>query len=445
MTGDGEGRCWQGVGAGVIIGAMRLTQITLSNFRNYTQLDLQLPAGPILLHGANAEGKTTLLEAIYYLATSKSPHGTSDRQLLNWYANGPEHPLVVGRLTATVQPAGDVRPRKLEIRLIRELGGPNGSAFRREVLVNGVKVRLMDLLGNLNVVLFLPEDVGLVTASPSERRRYMDITLCQVNRRYCRALAQYNKVLSQRNALLKALQERRGRRPELEPWSLKLAESGAIIMHQRALLAADLDRRAGEIHFQHLTGEAESLRLVYQPQIEFNAGDSGAGLASHAGEEAAADPAGWLRGAPPATIADALSTMLEASVAQDLQRGVTLIGPHRDDLRFLVNGRDVADYGSRGQQRTAVLALKLAEVEWMENQSEERPILLLDEVLAELDQTRRAYLLERIGGAEQSLLTATDPGMFTHDFLARATRLEVAGGRVTGPTSKVLTAPDGEG
>jgi DNA replication and repair protein RecF len=410
---------------------MRLTQITLSNFRNYTQLDLKLPAGPILLHGDNAQGKTTLLEAIYYLATSKSPHGTSDRQLLNWYANGPENPIVVGRLTATVQPAGDVRPRKLEIRLIRELGGPNGSAFRREVLVNGVKVRLMDLLGNLNVVLFLPEDVGLVTASPSERRRYMDITLCQVNRRYCRALAQYNRVLSQRNALLKTLQERRGRRQELAPWNLKLAELGSLIMHQRALLVADLDRRAGEIHFKHLTGEEESLRLVYQPQVESGAGAPVETAASVYGEEVAADPAAWLQGESTITIAKALSDMLEVNVVQEMQRGATLIGPHRDDLRFLVNGRDVADYGSRGQQRTAVLALKLAEVEWMEVQSKERPVLLLDEVLAELDHTRRAYLLERVGGAEQSLLTATDPGMFTGEFLTQATRMEVARGRVS--------------
>lgn len=411
---------------------MRLTQITLSNFRNYTQLDLKLPAGPILLHGDNAQGKTTLLEAIYYLATSKSPHGTSDRQLLNWYANGPENPIAVGRLTATVQPAGDVRPRKLEIRLIRELGGPNGSVFRREVLVNGVKVRLMDLLGNLNVVLFLPEDVGLVTASPSERRRYMDITLCQVNRRYCRALAQYNKALSQRNALLKTLQERRGRRHELDPWNHKLAELGSTLMHQRALLVMDLDRRAGEIHFKQLTGEEESLRLVYQPQVESSAGDPDDTAAVVYGEEAAADPAVWLQGESPTMIAQALSEMLETNAAQEIQRGVTLIGPHRDDLRFLVNGRDVADFGSRGQQRTAVLALKLAEVEWMEVQSKERPVLLLDEVLAELDQTRRAFLLERIGGAEQSLLTATDPGMFTGEFLGQATRMEVAGGQVTG-------------
>jgi DNA replication and repair protein RecF len=409
---------------------MRLTQIALTNFRNYSQLDLKLPAGPILLHGANAEGKTTLLEAIYYLATSKSPHGTGDRQLLNWYANGPENPVAVGRLTAVVQPAGDVRPRKLEIRLIRELGGPNGSTFRREVLVNGVKVRLMDLLGNLNVVLFLPEDVGLVTASPSERRRYLDITLCQVNRRYCRALAQYNKVLSQRNALLKSLQERRGRTLELAPWNQKLTELGAIVMQQRSLLVTDLDRRAGEIHFEHLTGEQESLRLVYEPQVEPSAGAPDEIAASVYGEEAAADPAGWLEGQSAEAIAAALSEMLEANVGQELQRGVTLIGPHRDDVRFLVNGRDVANYGSRGQQRTAVLALKLAEVEWMEIQSKERPVLLLDEVLAELDHSRRAFLLERIGGADQSLLTATDPSMFTGGFLTQATQMEVAGGRV---------------
>ncbi len=430
---------------------MRLTRLALTNFRNHTRLDLPLPAGPILLYGANAQGKTTLLEAIYYLATSKSPHASNDRQLLNWYANQAEKPLAVGRLTAVVQPAGDTRPRNLEIRLIREQSGrQNGPSFRREVLVNGVKVRLMDLLGNLNVVLFLPEDVALVSAPPAERRRYLNITLCQVDRHYCNTLSQYNRVLSQRNALLRTLQEQR--RPatasaQLDPWDQKLAKLGAVIVLRRVALITELEQRAGQIHFHDLTGEAESLRLIYQPRLRPNnnfslappeggAPDTRPGSANSIAPgtlhppKNSTDPAGWLLQRSEDELAIALRDILQTSRQLELQRGATLVGPHRDDLRFLVNGRDLAEYGSRGQQRTTVLALKLAEVAWMEKQTGERPLLLLDEVLAELDQTRRAYLLHCIGTAEQAVLTATDPSMFTDEFLAQATQMEVADGQV---------------
>jgi DNA replication and repair protein RecF len=404
---------------------MRLLHLALTNFRNYKQLDLDLPAGPVLLHGANAQGKTTLLEAIYYLATSKSPHASNDRQLLHWYANGPENPLAVGRLTAQIQTGRESRPQRIEIRLIRELN-VDGESFRREVLINGAKVRLMDLLGHLNVVLFLPEDVALVSASPSERRRYLDITLCQVDRRYCRTLSQFNKVLSQRNALLKALQERRGRVEELEPWDKKLTELGAAVMVRRAQLTADLERRAGQIHFEELTAHSESLRLDYQPRLVPNGFD----LTGVLPEKGHNDPAAWLQEEPLPTIVETLRKILQTSFPMERQRGVTLSGPHRDDLRFLVNGRDLGDYGSRGQQRTAILALKLAEVAWMESQTGDRPVLLLDEVLAELDQARRSYLLQSVGSAEQSFLTATDLNMFTDEFVASATHMEVVDGQI---------------
>ncbi len=437
---------------------MRLTHIALSNFRNYTRVDLPLPAGPILLHGGNAQGKTTLLEAIYYLATTKSPHTNNDRQLLNWYANGSENLVAVGRLTAQVAPAHDARPRQLEMRLIREQSSPWGDAsFRREVLVNGVKVRLMDLLGNLNVVLFLPEDVALVSAPPAERRRYLDITLCQVDRRYCQALSQYNKVLSQRNALLRSLQEER-RGPaaadQLQPWDQQLARSGALVLLRRARMISELERQAGQIHFRDLTGEAESLRLIYYPRLQLNHnaaangkpdprtgpssspadGDSrgqGVNQLSLFRPGTLEDPAGWLLESSEGQLAAVLHDALQASHPQEIQRGSTLVGPHRDDLRFLVNGRDLADFGSRGQQRTAVLALKLAEAIWMEAKTGERPVLLLDEVLAELDRTRRALLLDHISAADQAILTATDPTMFTASFLAQAAQMEVAGGRIT--------------
>jgi len=219
-------------------------------------------------------------------------------------------------------------------------------------------------------------------------------------------------------------------------------------------MIAELERQAGQIHFRDLTDEAESLRLIYYPRLQVNGNSITnnkprplAGLSGSPAPEdgngkgnnqlslfqpgSLDDPAGWLLKSSEGEHATALHDALQASHPLEVQRGSTLVGPHRDDFRFLVNGRDLADYGSRGQQRTAVLALKLAEAIWMEAKTGERPVLLLDEVLAELDRTRRALLLDHIGAAEQAILTATDPTMFTASFLAQATQMEVADGRIT--------------
>ena len=176
---------------------MRVTRLSLTNFRNYGRLELNLPTGATLLHGDNAQGKTNLLEALYYLATSRSPHASQDIQLINWQARERDDLIVVGRLVAHV--AQKERKYEIEIRLIHERKphARNGGSFRREVLINRRKVRLMDLLGHLQVVLFLPEDVALISGPPSKRRRFLNITLCQVDRHYCRNLSQYNKVLEQ--------------------------------------------------------------------------------------------------------------------------------------------------------------------------------------------------------------------------------------------------------
>ncbi|MBN1315228.1 MAG: DNA replication/repair protein RecF [Anaerolineales bacterium] len=404
---------------------MHLTYLALSNFRNFVHTELELLPGPILIHGANAQGKTTILEAINYLATSRSPHASNDRQLLNWHANTPDNPLAVGRLTASVQPEGDARTRKIEIRLIRELG-QNGSIFRREVLVNGTQVRRMDLLGNLNAVLFLPQDVALVSAPPSERRRYLDIALCQVNRRYCNTLSHLNKVISQRNALLRALFARRGSFSEMDVWDQQLAELASYIFQQRAILIVELERRAGKIHFDDLTNSSESLRLDYQPCLQPKRPSPHSALPTPAQE----NPTEWLVDQPIKDIVNALRQVLQASRKMEIDRGISLSGPHRDELRFFVNGFDLGDYGSRGQQRSAILSLKLAEMEWMKNETGERPVLLLDEVLAELDNSRRALLLKRLENGEQAFITATDPKMFTRAFLTKANHIKVINGNI---------------
>jgi DNA replication and repair protein RecF len=405
---------------------MHVTHLSLTNFRNYGRLELPLPTGPVLLHGNNAQGKTNLLEALYYLATTRSPHTAQDDELINWTASQSQEPVIVGRLVAQVTTAEG--ERHIEMRLIKEQqGGYNGqSSFRREALVNRRKVRLMDLLGNLRVVMFLPEDMGLITGSPAARRRYVDITLCQIDPVYCQTLSQYNKVLEQRNALLRRLAEGAGSRDLLPIFSEKLVNLGSQIFARRARFFTELAREAQRIHYEALTGGRESIRLSYLPRLR---GD----LSNRQGDtEALVGLYHWLQeqqGNMDQIAAD-YTAALEMARPAELARASTSVGPHRDDWLIQVNGRDLSSFGSRGQQRSALLALKMAEIQWMADRTGETPILLLDEVVAELDDRRRELLLHYVQQASQSLLTATDPGMFTAGFLEQATMLQVENGRI---------------
>jgi len=411
---------------------MQVRKLSLTNFRNYARLELDLPGGVVLLHGDNAQGKTNLLEAIYLLATTRSPHASQDQQLINWDAMQSDDLQVVGRLVADVaRPDG---PRHLEMRLIVEERGAwanNGqSVFRREALINRRKVRLMDLLGQLRVVLFLPEDVELATGAPANRRRYLNITLCQVDADYCRELSNYNKVLEQRNALLRRMAEGQTRNAAdvLQVLTDKLIEPGSKVLQRRAAFVAEMAREAQDIYFQDLIGGKEALRLGYLPGWYTN------------GRRTADDilrDGDWLQEtADPGAVAARFEAELAAARAADLARGASNVGPHRDDWAILVNGKNLGQFGSRGQVRTAILALKLAEINWMKAATSDVPILLLDEVSAELDAHRRAALLAYIteevqgGGTAQALLTSTDTGLFTPEFLARATTLTVRDGRV---------------
>ncbi len=405
---------------------MHVTHLSLTNFRNYGRLELPIPTGPILLHGHNAQGKTNLLEAIYYLATTRSPHTTQDSELINWSASQSQEPVIVGRLVAQVTTAAG--ERHLEMRLIQEQQGTvNGqSSFRREALVNRRKVRLMDLLGNLRVVMFLPEDMGLITGSPANRRRYIDITLCQIDPIYCQTLSQYNKVLEQRNALLRRLAEGLGGRDVLPIYDEKLVNLGSQLFARRTRFFSELAREAQRIHYEVLTGGRESIRVNYLPRLR---GD----LSNRQGDsEALTRLYDWLQQHQEdmAKITADYAQALAAARPTELARGSTTVGPHRDDWVVEVNGRDLSSFGSRGQQRSALLALKMAEIQWMANRTGETPILLLDEVVAELDEQRRELLLHYVEQATQALLTATDPAMFTNDFLQQATMLQVKNGRV---------------
>ncbi|KAA3664207.1 MAG: DNA replication/repair protein RecF [Chloroflexi bacterium] len=406
---------------------MHITHLSLTNFRNYGRLELKVPRGATLLYGNNAQGKTNLLEAIYYLATTRSPNADYDYQLINWEASQTDETIVVGRIIAQISTASG--EQLLEMRLIREQKAginSNGFSFRRQALINKRNVRLMDLLGNLRVVMFLPQDIQLVTGSPSVRRRYLDITLCQIDPIYCRALSHYNKVLEQRNALLRQLSEGSGSRDTLPIFTDRLVELGSQVFARRGLFLKNLGREAQRVHYESLTMGQELIRITYLPRL------SPQSSARNGKMDTLLELGEWLQedtieiGA----VQNRFREMIQNVEAMDIARGTTSIGPHRDDWRFWVNNRELNSYGSRGQQRSAILALKMAEINWMTQMTNESPILLLDEVVAELDEQRRASLLSTVKESTQALLTATDPGMFTQSFLNEATNMRVENGRI---------------
>jgi DNA replication and repair protein RecF len=398
---------------------MHLTRLSLINFRNYARLSLDMPRRMMVLQGANAQGKTNILEAIYYLTAARSPYASSDTQLVNWLAEQDDLPHA--RIEAELV-RGNVLTR-IEVILTRD--ERNHDRYRKYIRINGVDKRVMDLIGVANIVLFVPQDISLVDGSPSERRRYLDATLCQIEPHYCRALAQYGRVLEQRNGLLRQLRERGGSADQLRFWDDRLTEHGAQIIARRQTAVVDLEALAQPIH-SDLSGGRERLRLRYKPSFD----------PQHPHEDDQQLRLGLDLPPPvsipqdPEAIQEAFRARLQAAVNEEIARGITTIGPHRDDLLFLNGQIDLRAYGSRGQQRTAVLAIKLAEVELMARVTGEQPILLLDEVMSELDLHRRQYLCRQISRVEQSLITTTDLDALTPDVLERAALYHVTEGRL---------------
>jgi DNA replication and repair protein RecF len=399
---------------------VNIEYLSVSNFRNYSRLEIGLPDSPIIVYGENAQGKTSLLEAIYYLATSKSPYTNSDRQLLHWSTEN--DPLPFARLAAEVRsPLRGVS--RLEIALVLERAPDGSQRFRKTVRINGVDKRVMDTIGIVNVVLFLPRDLTLIEGAPADRRRFMDVTLSQVDADYVAANDKYEKTLPQRNALLRRIADNQASVKELAYWDEQLIDAGSVIISGRQRFLREVEVQAQREHFE-LTGRKEKLTLRYQPSFTPTFEGDGQmsfqllGLDLH-------------RELTPDEIRPQFQQQLADEQDESIRRGVTLSGPHRDELRILINDRDAGLYGSRGQARTAVMSLKFAEMAWMQERSGERPILLLDEVAAELDKQRRAYLLDRISGNKQTLLTTTDLDIFDESFLQRAAMWEVESGKIT--------------
>lgn len=399
---------------------MRLTHLALTDFRLYARLDLDLTRRVVLLVGGNAQGKSSLLEAIYYLTSFTSYQAENDRQLINFNATR-EH-LAVARLVADFERSG--RSHRLEVRLIQESNGAGTPPrFRREFLLDGVKKSSSDLIGHFNSVIFLPIMMRIIEGGPDERRRYLNLAISQTSAGYGKALADYTQALTQRNALLKQLSERGGDPSQLDAWDGILTRRGSQIIMARITTLNDLERIVRKVHHR-LTGSNEVLRLVYQPAFDplpENGSQIGLPLETVVDRSSLTEQ----------EIREAFSTRLASLRKEEIARGVTTIGPHRDELRLLANGIDLTSFGSRGQVRTALLALKLAEVEWMKERTGEIPVLLLDEILAELDQTRRSDLLDALGDGGQVILATNDLDLFKPEFIQEAACWQVAGGSLS--------------
>jgi DNA replication and repair protein RecF len=386
---------------------MWIRHLSLGNFRNYHRQELSLPQGIVLLLGDNAQGKSNLLEAAFLLATARSQRAQTDGELIRWDALSDAQP--VARVAAQVE-RGD-GPLELEVIVVGRTRAPGVARVpaSKRLRVNGVARRQVDVVGQLTAVFFSTDDLELVGGAPAERRRYLDVTLSQLDRAYLRALQRYGKVISQRNALLRRIQGGEADPQELAFWDEELARHGAVLLAQRAAAIDILAKHAGDAH-RRLSGGIEELAVAYQPRLE-----------------------GWdgsrANGSPGALTA-ALRGALEAGRGRDIAAGVTLSGPHRDDLLFTLNGVAAASFASRGQQRTAALALRLAEARFMADRRGDLPVVLLDDVLSELDEARRRAVLDSLGEWDQLLITSADADRFGEGLPAAQAVLRVIGGEI---------------
>ena len=385
---------------------MYLSHLSLKDFRNYNQLDLPLEPGLFLFQGENAQGKTNLLEAVAMLATSNSFHASSDREIVNWHS--PDH---ITRIISSVE--RHTGEAKIEIVIIDPAPPENQfraielpeSRQRKRIKINSVPKRAIDLIGLVTVVLFSPNDLSLVDGSPEERRRFLDRGLCQMQPHYCQALLKYRKIVAQRSALLKRIRENQEDPRMLDYLDEKLTEWATLITFERQHMVTSLNQHVDELQ-AIISGGREHLQIIYRPSFHLDASwDTAEALQNY-------------------------RVQLHEARRKEIHQGVCLLGPHRDDLEFLVNGVNMLTYGSRGQQRTAALSAKLGELAYMHAVTGEEPVLLLDDVFSELDPLRRTYLLRQVLQHEQVLITATDFTYLPEEIMAKAHRYRVVNGEI---------------
>jgi len=397
---------------------MIIQHLSLSKFRFFQRLELSFPSHINIIVGRNAQGKTSVLEAIHFLSLLTSPLAGHDREMVNFRALDEEIP--VGRVTAEV--IKKEKPHHIEARLILSKNGNGSLRLRKEVLIDDVQRKLLETVGFFNSVLFLPQMTRIIEDGPSERRKYLDRTISQAYPNYVRALATFNRAVTRRNALLKQLGEQGGSAEQLLYWDELIAENGALIVSLRARTVEEMNTVIQDRHTQ-LTNGLELSDLRYLPSLDEEYVDR-----ILDGQPGLMDASATLRDMDLDAIKAMYLQKLKTLRNEEIRRGVTTIGPHRDDLLFSANGVNLGVFGSRGQIRTAVMALKLAEVHWLKEKSGEVPVLLLDETLAELDQERRDQLLAELTTNSQSIMTTTDLDLFDPDFVAQCVVWHLQGG-----------------
>lgn len=359
---------------------MIVESLELKNYRNYDELHMEFSPGTNILYGNNAQGKTNVLEAVYVCCTTKSHRSSKDKEMIRFHEDESHIKLTVRK--------NDV-PYRIDMHLKKNKA--------KGVAINGIPIRkASELFGIVNVVFFSPEDLNLIKNGPAERRKFIDLELCQLNKLYVHALVSYNKILMQRNKLLKDLAFHPEYEETLDVWDMQLVHYGKEIIQCRQEFIGQLNEIIHEIHWK-LSGEKEDLIMVYDPN---------------------------------ATVEN-LEAELKRSRVQDKKQKTTLVGPHRDDIGFFMGEIDIRKFGSQGQQRTAALSLKLAEIELVKKLVKDYPILLLDDVLSELDGERQNHLLSAINHI-QTMITCTGLEDFVNNRFQIDKLYRVVEGTVTG-------------
>ncbi len=334
---------------------MIVKSLELKEYRNYEQLNLLFDSGINILHGENAQGKTNILEAIYLGGTTKSHRGSKDREIIRFHKDEAHIRI-------------NIEKNKVSHRIDMHLKKNRAKG----VAIDGIPIKRQgELFGMLNLVFFSPEDLNIIKNGPGERRRFLDLELCQLDRIYMYHLSNYNKALAQRNYLLKQISFNRNLLDTLYIWNSKLVEHGSVIIETRNSFIRKLNELIYPIH-SRLTGGKEELVIKYEANVRMEDYDE----------------------------------KLKGSLEKDLLLKMTNIGPHRDDMSFIFENMDIRKYGSQGQQRTSALSLKMAELELVKEIIKESPVLLLDDVLSELDRGRQNHLLNSIGDI-QTIITCT--------------------------------------
>ena len=334
---------------------MYIESLELKNYRNYETANIQFNPGTNIFYGDNAQGKTNILESLYLCGTTKSHRGSKDRDLIRFGQEEAHIRMLVRKDHVT---------HKVDMHLKMHKA--------KGIAIDGIPIRkASELFGIVNLVFFSPEDLNIIKNGPAERRRFLDLELCQLNKVYLQDLSAYNKILNQRNKLLKDIYFSPSLKDTLDVWDMQLISYGSKIIEVRKKFLEELNDIIKKIHGR-LTGGKEEITLIYEPNIEMD------------------------------RFADSLSQSRE----KDMKLKMSCVGPHRDDFCVMVNGIDIRKYGSQGQQRTAALSLKMSELSLVRSLIGDDPILLLDDVLSELDSSRQNYLLHSINDI-QTMITCT--------------------------------------